>query len=174
MALTIRKIGWMATFLLAGGCSAQKPPAPGTFIPAISIVAANTKASGTVVPTPIGKHGRTSCPTGGWVTHGDDHKTRCPNCDPPWETAATPKCRCEADGGQCLCTTCDCNEPKKVNPKQVPVVDTVPKLQSYEDAVKAFDAMSDCPSGQCSPSTRTFSGGQYEQPSRRGLFGRRR
>ena len=27
-------------------------------------------------------HAREDCPTGGWITHGDGHKTRCPFCRP--------------------------------------------------------------------------------------------
>jgi hypothetical protein len=106
-------------------------------------VAANTKPAGTVIPPPLGKHSRTTCPTSGWVTHGDGHKTRCPQCDPPWEAAPPP-------------------------------TDPVPPIKSYEDAVKAFDDMTDCPSGQCSPSSRAVRSEQYEQPARRGIFGRLR
>lgn len=54
----------------------------------VSALAAHS-ASLTPVPDPDinpdpEKHSRANCPTGGWVTHGDGHRTRCPDCDPPW------------------------------------------------------------------------------------------
>lgn len=40
--------------------------------------------------TPVGKkHARADCPTNGWITHGDGHKTRCPDCDPPYVSTET-------------------------------------------------------------------------------------
>lgn len=41
---------------------------------------------GPIVPVdPIDTtHPRNECPTGGWVTHGDGHRTRCPDCEPAW------------------------------------------------------------------------------------------
>lgn len=38
-------------------------------------------------PSPTG-HKRADCPTGGWIVHGDSHKTRCPECQPSWETGS--------------------------------------------------------------------------------------
>ena len=35
-------------------------------------------------PPPTTKHARRDCPTDGWLTHGDGHRTRCKLCDPPW------------------------------------------------------------------------------------------
>lgn len=35
------------------------------------------------------KHARSSCPTNGWITQGDGHKTRCQDCEPPWEARAS-------------------------------------------------------------------------------------
>ena len=47
-----------------------------------------------VVPTPgpapepgPAKHSRSQCPTQGWVTQGDGHRTRCLDCDPPYTAA---------------------------------------------------------------------------------------
>lgn len=38
------------------------------------------------------KHARKDCPTGGWITQGDGHKSRCPSCDPPYiSTDEEPK-----------------------------------------------------------------------------------
>lgn len=56
-------------------------------------------------------------------------------------------------------------------------VDPVPKIETYQDAVKAFDGI-DCPSGQCgqSPSVTTQRRNvtsQEQAPQRRGLFRRR-
>lgn len=55
----------------------------------ISYAALKSKTNTIVVND---KHARADCPTDGWVTHGDDHKTRCPNCDPPYlSTDEIPK-----------------------------------------------------------------------------------
>lgn len=55
----------------------------------ISYAALKSKTNTIVVND---KHARADCPTDGWVTHGDEHKTRCPNCDPPYlSTDEIPK-----------------------------------------------------------------------------------
>lgn len=55
----------------------------------ISYAALKSKTNTIVVND---KHARADCPTDGWVTHGDDHKTRCPNCDTPYlSTDEIPK-----------------------------------------------------------------------------------
>ena len=33
---------------------------------------------------PSTRHQRADCPVGGWITQGDGHKSRCPDCDPPY------------------------------------------------------------------------------------------
>lgn len=46
-----------------------------------------------IPPAPVAKtHDRADCPTAGWVTHGDGHRTRCPDCVPAYgdEPATTP------------------------------------------------------------------------------------
>lgn len=67
----------------------------------------------------------------------------------------------------------------EVPAKRVPVadggkgfVDPTPKIESYSDAVKAFDES--CTTGNCGPSQPTKQTYQESQPQRRGLFGRRR
>lgn len=67
----------------------------------------------------------------------------------------------------------------EVPAKRVPVadggkgfVDPTPKIESYSDAIKAFDES--CTTGNCGPSQPTKQTYQESQPVRRGLFGRRR
>jgi hypothetical protein len=38
-----------------------------------------------------GKHAREDCPTDGWITHGDGHRSRCPFCDPPYSGDEQPQ-----------------------------------------------------------------------------------
>ena len=38
-----------------------------------------------IPPAPVSRtHDRADCPTSGWVTHGDGHRTRCPDCVPAY------------------------------------------------------------------------------------------
>lgn len=41
--------------------------------------------SDVVVPNST-KHNRADCPNGGWITQGDGHKSRCPDCEPAWNS----------------------------------------------------------------------------------------
>lgn len=54
-----------------------------------------------VAPEPTATHRRADCPSDGWITHGDGHRTRCPNCDPPWTeegpTATPTDCSVRSD-----------------------------------------------------------------------------
>lgn len=51
-------------------------------------IATSIATHGMVPDVPVGpvdeKHAREDCPTGGWITHGDGHRSRCPFCDPPY------------------------------------------------------------------------------------------
>lgn len=68
----------------AAGNTNEKPYSREQIIAAqvhISYAALKSKSNTIIVND---KHARADCPTGGWVTHGDGHKTRCPSCDPPY------------------------------------------------------------------------------------------
>jgi hypothetical protein len=54
---------------------------------AAAVLGVGASTTPIVVPAPVvpsTSHARADCPTGGWVTHGDGHRTRCVDCDPSW------------------------------------------------------------------------------------------
>lgn len=84
------------------------------------------------------RHARDKCPTGGWITHGDGHKTRCTLCDPPW-------------------TSSD-EAPKEEPPVEVaPVVPELPELSpqpEVDDSKKTLKELGlswKTPNGKCCP-----------------------
>lgn len=68
-------------------------PTPGKFthVAASAIAFSGSRVTPDVPPGPAPPvdttHPRAQCPTGGWITHGDGHRTRCLDCDPPYGAA---------------------------------------------------------------------------------------
>lgn len=137
-------------------------------------------------PSPT-THARANCPTGGWITHGDGHKTRCPNCDPPWtsepavQAASFPKLPAGCNTADCLAGKCAancgaagiagtsrCDTPGACQAR--PTSAPRPHLTPTQPA--ATYRSGSCASGSCGPATSSGGGG-YAAPSFR-RFGRRR
>lgn len=75
---------------LLAGCTLPAPappadpgPGPGYYRAVIAAAVALTPPA-QAPPDQLNEHARTDCPGQGWVTHGDGHRTRCPNCRPVW------------------------------------------------------------------------------------------
>lgn len=107
-----------------------------------------------VAPDVVTKHKRADCPTGGWVTHGDGHRTRCPHCDPPWDSAATDlsanfgqKC----DNPNCDCWNCQCKECNCANEQfgQIPVINAVESSKPAPKPEKTPETKVVCTDGAC-------------------------
>ena len=81
----------MICLLLVAGCSKSGSVPPDTLADIDAIIANGSyvgikeNQDDTVVPNST-KHPRADCPNGGWITQGDGHKSRCPECDPPWNS----------------------------------------------------------------------------------------
>ena len=85
------------------GCPSPTPPTTSSASVASSAAmtahVATTLALHTVAenrpnpgPSPApSNHSRASCPTAGWITHGDGHRTRCPDCVPAWSEEEMPE-----------------------------------------------------------------------------------
>ena len=81
-------VGMLLT-LLAPGCAdaiAQR----NYRADAAAVLATEIELGGNApAPEPDEKtHGRSDCPTSGWNTHGDGHRTRCQQCRPAWSEAS--------------------------------------------------------------------------------------
>lgn len=71
--------------VLAGcaGISAEPPDLSGEAATTLALTVQG-HAKSLPLPIPEGAHAREDCPTGGWVTHGDGHRTRCTDCRPEY------------------------------------------------------------------------------------------
>lgn len=149
-------------FVVCMGCNSTTAiPAPGTHTPLIASVAGLVTASdGTPAPNPP----TPPVPSG-----------VCDNCKGTGKlgdgTVSVPCPVCGGDGRT------DNEPPPAPKPKEVPRVDPVPPIASYQDAVKAFDGM--CVDGNCDKPAATATQSQrtvetQNNSPRRGLFRRRR
>lgn len=102
------KHAWL--LLLVAGCTPTIADVGDYKSLAAAVVATQPVAS--VAPPKVIEttHDRAKCPTAGWVTHGDGHKTRCPDCRPTWESQ---------------------EEPKQEPVPPAPVAEPVPRVQYY-------------------------------------------
>lgn len=106
-----------------------------------------------VVPV-NGRHKRADCPVGGWITQGDGHKSRCPDCDPPYASdfgaakccgdncTCGDNCKCDAEG-KCL------DKPKKAEFNQTAAIKLSPaeRSQMFKDLGLSWKTAN----GKCSP-----------------------
>lgn len=81
--------GLCTTAFVLSGC--VKPTAQHDWTDQIAVsLAKHTSQSDSVPVGPTDEtHNRSDCPTGGWITHGDGHRTRCPDCRPAYGSEPT-------------------------------------------------------------------------------------
>ena len=121
------------------------------YVAAKLALVASTPAPGPV-PDDNATHPRAECPTNGWITHGDGHRSRCPNCDPPW-TSDEPT---EPD---------DTEDTKKPLDAASDEPSSKPSKDRADKPANASQRRTEAPATSAEP--------QYRW-ERRGLFGRRR
>ena len=80
----------VGTLLIAGceqaGLSKYEAAALDATLANASYVGIKQEGGGGVVVPVNSKHKREDCPNNGWITQGDGHRSRCPDCDPPYSS----------------------------------------------------------------------------------------
>jgi hypothetical protein len=115
----------LSVTLLATGCiPTPDPPVKEDFrghVAATLALHVRPATKPVVIVPDTGTHPRDKCPTGGWVTQGDGHRTRCTQCDPPWSSEApvqpdTPAVESDAAPSVCEPATAQ-TEPSRSQPE---------------------------------------------------------